>query len=262
MIIRIGSILLLFITVFTAKVKAQLPVLPDMIAGTDKGVVILNWENQYKGLKSIAVQRSSDSVFNYVTVGYVANLKEGPQAFIDGHPNPGDNWYRLNIAFSSDLTWFSNRVKVEIDSATILNKGVVPPNDSLQKYASGITIDANEIVASSKELDGKVSANPGSMNLSLPSESGANQFSYIKSQYVFTNPFTGHVTVQLPTDGRKIYAIEFYGMDNSSTPVLEVPRIRNKEVIIDKRNFNRKGIYKFMLYEGDKKMEEGYVTIY
>lgn len=262
MILRIHYILILFTALLSTSVQAQLPQLPDMIAATDKGVVILNWDNQYKGLKSIAVQRSSDSVFNYVTVGYVANLKEGPQAFIDGHPNPGENWYRLNIGFSSDLTWFSNRVKINIDSADILNKGVVPPNDSLQKYASTVKIDMDEIVASSKDKDGKVSANKGNVSINLPTDPNANQFSYIKSQYVFTNPFTGHVTVQLPGDGRSIYAIEFYTMNENTKPMLEIPRIRHKEVIIDKRNFGKKGIYKFMLYEGDKKMEEGYVTIY
>ena len=118
--------------------------LPDMIGATDKGINVLSWNCQYDGLKFIAVQRSADSVFNYVTIGYVKNTKQGPQAYIDGHPLPGDNWYRLNIGFSSDLTWNSNRLKIHIDSATLLAKGVVPPNDSLQRYASGIKIEANE----------------------------------------------------------------------------------------------------------------------
>ena len=78
--------------------KAQ-PTLPDIMVLTQNGVNIISWVSQYEGLKSIAVQRSADSVFNYATIGYVKNLKKGPQAFIDGHPNPGVNWYRLTIVF-------------------------------------------------------------------------------------------------------------------------------------------------------------------
>ena len=61
-----------------------------MIGATDKGINILSWTCQYNGIKSIAVQRSTDSVYNYATVGYVKKLKKGPQAYIDEHPDPAE----------------------------------------------------------------------------------------------------------------------------------------------------------------------------
>src|ERR1043165_1812618 len=93
--------LLILLLLFTSRSVAQ-PLLPDMVGTTQKGVNILSWTSQYDGLKSIAVQRSADSTYNYVSIGYVKNLKKGPQAFIDGHPVPGKNWYRLYIVFNSD----------------------------------------------------------------------------------------------------------------------------------------------------------------
>lgn len=274
----------IFILIASAgKVYAQAPLLPDVAIASDKGVNVLSWTCQYDGINSIAVQRSSDSVFNYTTVGYVKDLKKGPQAFIDGHPQAGNNWYRLYIGFSSDLTWYSNTVKVYIDSATLLSKSVIPPNDSLQKYASSINLKPDDIIATSADVAATTNYTPGNvspaarpgttggtvaarpapkLDLNIPKSEDVNQFTYIKSRHVFTNPFTGHVTLELPEDSRKIYAIQFFKQGDERTPVLDIPRLRKNKVIIDKRNFQGKGVYKFVLYEGTNKMDEGYISIF
>lgn len=249
-----------FILVVT-KLHAQ-PLLPEIVGASDKGINVLSWISQYDGIKSIAVQRSSDSVYNFATIGYVKNLKKGSQAFIDGHPVPGNNWYRLYIAFNSDLTWYSNRFKIHVDSATILAKGVLPPNDSLQKLASRIKVDtssARQPAQPGKPVD-TLQQLVNKIRLSIPDPGDVDVFSYIKSQYVFTNPFTGHVTMEVPDVKKYHYSIRFYNMNNKK--VLEIPRILESPVIIDKRNFQKKGVFKFDLMKGEEKMESGYVTIY
>lgn len=277
------SLLFLF-TAYAGNVFAQAPLLPDIAIASDKGVNVLSWTCQYDGIKSIAVQRSSDSVFNYTTVGYVRSLKKGQQAFIDGHPQAGNNWYRLYIGFSSDLTWYSNTVRVYIDSATLLSKSVIPPNDSLQKYASSINLKPEDIIATSNNAPtpaytptpgevtpaarpattgGNVAPRPApKLELNIPKSEEVNQYTYVKSRYVFTNPFTGHVTLELPEDSRKIYAIQFFKQGDERTPVLDIPRLRKNKVVIDKRNFQGKGVYKFVLYDGTNKMDEGYISIF
>jgi len=285
------------------KANAQPPVLPDIIAASDQGVNVISWTCQYDGIKSIAVQRSSDSVFNYITIGYVKDLRKGQQAFIDGHPQAGDNWYRLYIGFSSDLTWYSNNIKVHIDSMTLLNKAVIPPNDSLQKYAANVQIQPQDVIASSLEptlappadntrynnAPAKPMASPNKnavvrstdnnrynnnnnnntapkpapkLNLNIPDNDNVGQYTYIKSRHVFTNPFTGHVTLELPEDDRKIYSIQFFKQGDERTPVLDVPRLRQTKVVIDKRNFQGKGVYKFVLMQGNDKLEEGFISIF
>jgi hypothetical protein len=185
------------------------------------------------------VERSSDSIYNFTTIGYVKDLKKGSQAFIDGHPNPGVNWYRLNIVFSSDLNWYSNRVKLFVDSAQLLQQRVLPPNDSLQKMVNSLTL------------------NSGAGD---PSE--INAYTYIRSQYVFTNPFTGHVNVELPenADKKATYSLKFF--DGKNKEVLHVPKISEHTIIIDKRNFQKKGLYKFELKKNKELLETGYITIY
>lgn len=124
----------IIVSLFFITTQAQ-PLLPDMAGITEKGVNILTWTCQYAGIKSIAVQRSSDSLMNFSTVGYVRNLQKGVQVFADGHPLPGYNYYQLVIVFSSDLSWTSNRIKMYVDSATIKRQRLrLPSNDSLQRY--------------------------------------------------------------------------------------------------------------------------------
>ena len=248
-------LLLILSTLLTASTSYAQPLLPDLVGVTQKGVNIIAWTAQYDGLKSIAVQRSSDSVYNFTTIGYVKNLKKGPQGFIDGHPRPGYNWYRLYIAFSSDLTWYSNRFKLRVDSADIANKGVLPPNDSLQKMVKNAAAAlANVKVDSNGVTIGKVPA------AGIPDPAEVAIETYIRSQYVFTNPFTGHVNVEVPNARTTAYSIRFY--DAGERAVLDIPRVPESPIVIDKRNFQRKGLYRFELYRDRSKWESGYVTIY
>ncbi len=233
------NLLALFFVLFSSYACAQ-PVLPDVQAITQEGVNVISWTCQYDKLKTIAVQRSSDSVYNFATIGFVKDLKKGVQAFIDGHPNPGVNWYRLYIVFSSDLTWYSNRVKLFVDSAQLMQKRVLPPNDSLQKMVNTLKLEAGE----------------------APDPSDINAFTYIRSQYVFTNPFTGHINVELPdsTDKKSVFSLVFF--DTKNKEVLHLPRIVEHAFIIDRRNFQRRGIYKFEMKKNKDLLETGYITIY
>jgi hypothetical protein len=230
---------LVFILLACRSITLAQPVLPDIMVLPQNGINVVSWAAQFDGIKSIAVQRSKDSVYNFVTIGYVKSLKKGPQAFIDGHPNPGVNWYRLYIVFNSDLTWYSNNGKSFIDSNQLLRKGVLPPNDSLQKMVGSI-----------------------SFNSSTPDVSELNAYTYIRSQYVFTNPFTGHINIELPdnADKKAGYSLKFF--DQKDKLIMEVPKVAEHSLIIDKRNFQRKGIYKFELKKGIDILETGYITVY
>lgn len=262
------AILALLLLFSASRLQAQ-PILPDMIGATQDGMNILSWVCQYNGIKSIAVQRSADSVYNFSTIGYVKELSKGSQAFIDGHPAPGNNWYRLYIVFNSNLTWYSNYLKLEVDSAQLLQQKVLPPNEALQQYATSIVIEdsvnSTNTIGKIKveETTSTASGKPGtkSRTLRVPDmNTTGHPAMYIKSQYIFTNPFTGHVNVEIPDAAKHHFSIIFFTQDERQ--ILEVPRIREPSVVIDKRNFQQKGIYKFELIKNKEKLETGYITIY
>lgn len=212
------------------------PTLPEIATITQGGINVISWTNPYEsGLKSIAVQRSADSNYNFTTVGYVSNLKKGVQSFVDAHPMPGKNWYRLMILFTSDMEWKSNVGKIIVDSAAIANRKPLPPSDSLQKLIA--------------QTGGQAAA-----------VNSINTVSYPKSQYVFTNPFTGNVNIEIQDAFKENYHLVFY--DQQDREVLTVPRINDKIVILDKRNFQTTGLFKFKLFKNKEEFDKGYITIY
>ena len=332
-----------------------------MVSVTQNGINILTWTCQYDGVKTIAVQRSSDSNFNYITIGYVRDIKKGVQYYLDGHPKPGANWYRVKLVFGSDLSWTSNRIKVMVDSAQIAKARSLPPNDSLQGLIAKSQVKTVEVAASSvsttvkpkiekpqitaspvvdtqrtmpldrnlptkglqpapkaimpvaanaqpiSKLAGNTLAdsmsdptfyNPKNLptkglqsmptktlpvatasiplptievppapivvkpliSLEIPDIESVDAYSYIKSQYVFTNPFTGHVNIEVADAKTSKYSIEFF--DSKNAKILEIPKLNETNIVLDKRNFQRVGIYKFELYKDKVKLETGYVTIY
>jgi hypothetical protein len=252
---KAALILTIFLSLSIFTQSAAQPVLPDIVGVTQKGLNIISWTSQYERLKSIAVQRSSDSFFNYATIGYVKSLAKGPQAFIDGHPLPGNNWYRLQIVFGSDLNWYSNRLKLFVDSAQLLQQRVMPPNDSLQKLAAKVRFNDTAGAVTNPAAPSKPI-----LSVAIPDVSGADAYAYIKSQYVFTNPFTGHVNVEIKDAKEYRYSLQFF--DQKDVRVLDIPRISEPNIIIDKRNFQRKGIFRFELARDREKLETGYITIY
>lgn len=127
-----GRFLMLCLVILSFTAKAQ-PMLPDITGSQEKGVVLLSWMCQYDGVKSIAVLRSADSNFNYSTIGFVKKLYKGMQAYADGHPAPGKNYYKLSIVFASGLTWGSNHFGVYVDSLTALKNSKLPSNEQLQR---------------------------------------------------------------------------------------------------------------------------------
>ncbi|HTN47443.1 MAG TPA: hypothetical protein VL098_13925 [Flavipsychrobacter sp.] len=232
------SVIVLILVSWSVTTRAQ-AVLPDLQIDTQKGINVLSWLAQFDGIKSIAVQRSSDSIYNFTTIGYVKNVKKGAQGYVDAHPLPGKNFYRLYIAFNSDLTWYSNRIKIVIDSTQLLQKTVLPPNDSLQKMVTAILEEGG-----------------------VPDASTISTYSYTRSQYVFTNPFTGHINIELPEEisSQDVYSLRFF--DSRNVRVFDVPKVSEQSVILDKRNFQRKGMYKFEMKKNNKVIETGFVTIY
>ena len=215
-------------------INAQ-PTLPEIATVTQGGITVLSWTNPYEsGVKSISVQRSADSNYNFTTIGYVKEMRKGVQSFVDAHPMVGKNWYRLIVIFNSDMEWKSSLGNVVVDSAAIANRQPLPPGDSLQKLitASGNTAVLNTL----------------------------NTVSYPKSQYVFTNPFTGNINIEIQDALKENYHLIFY--DQADKQVLFIPRINDKVVILDKRNFQSLGLFKFKLFKNKEEFDKGFVTIY
>lgn len=213
---------------------AQVPQLPAMQIVTDNAKNILSWTSQYDGIKSISIQRSSDSVSNFVTIGLLANPKKGVQKFTDLKPLIGKNSYRLSILFAGDVEWFSNTYKVIMDS---------------------------EVIA--KSIEGVIesgSTNAISSPVNVPAVTQPTDFYYTPSVRIYTNPYTGHININLEDALSKKYSIRFF--DPSKNEILRISRVIKTALVLDKNNFNAKGTYSFQLFDGSTLNETGYITVY
>ncbi|KXK43265.1 MAG: hypothetical protein UZ11_BCD004000838 [Bacteroidetes bacterium OLB11] len=219
----------------TSIINAQAPQLPAMSIVTEKATNKISWTNQYDGVKIIAVQRSSDSVQNFMTIGSFPSPTKGEMSYTDIRPIPGKNHYRVLVVFAGDVEWYSNTYKVILDSALIANS-------ILNSIESGST---NSITNS-----------PNTGN----NKPAVTDFYYTPSSRVFTNPYTGHINIQINDATQKRYQLKFYTPDNKE--VLRISRISKTSLILDKNNFNAKGVYSFKLFESEKLVESGYITIY
>ena len=276
---------LLLVFLFSAQViyAVAQPTLPDLAGAADKGVVVLSWVCQYDGIKSIAVMRSADSTKINQNVGYVKELGKGLQAFADGHPEAGKNFYKLVIVFKSGLSWSSNRLGVYVDKAMLQDsKTALPANDSIQHFvvseemagkSSGKQADNDtgrrHKILISFEVDSNTVSTQTYRTTAIPPQKritvsfddpSYNEATFIQYKYISIDPATGHVHMILSDDvGLHHYSIKFY--DGQNHVVIEVPKISRPNIIFDRRNFQKKGIYKFVIRRDVVELESGYVEI-
>lgn len=218
---------------FPQILKAQ-DALPVLKIETLNAENLISWNNQYNGVKSIIIQRSADSVFNYTAIGFMAKPAVGFATYKDESPLSGKNFYRLLLVFQSDLEWYSNTYKVVMDSS---------------------------VIAASRL--GKINRVSNTNNNNYSNTGNATtytDFYYEPSTQVYTNPYTGHITISLPDAKEKRYAIKFFNPQKEE--VLAVSRITNTNIVLDKYNFNARGTYSFQLLEAGVVVETGYVTLY
>ncbi|HET8572508.1 MAG TPA: hypothetical protein VFL76_01440 [Edaphocola sp.] len=230
----------LCLTVLLPGISMAQPQLPEVGALTKDGINVLSWINPYKsGVSSVSIERSADSTFNYQTIGVLKNISETAQSYIDTRPMLGDNWYRVVVLFTSGTDWKSNVVKLHLDSADVANRKPLPPGDSLQKL-----IDKMPPAGSPEQAVNNINTNAV----------------YPKSKYVFTNPFTGNIDIDLADASENDYSLYFY--DEQGKEALFIPRINDTAVILDRRNFQKPGVFKFKLLKNKEEFATGYVAVY
>jgi len=221
--------------------------LPTLSVTTEQAQGIISWYNQYDGVKSISVQRSLDSVRNFVTIGILNLPKKGYGIYNDLHPEVGKNYYRLSVEFGSDLEWFSNIYKIVLDSATIAKAAAFRASNPVQTPIFPTPKNGRpELKNSNTET--------------VPAIVTPPEFTFIPSNKIYTNPYTGHVNINLEDALNRRYNIRFY--DPSKNEVLRISRVSKPILILDKNNFNSRGIYSFQLFDGTSLVEIGYVNIY
>lgn len=100
-------VFVVFATLFFNALRAQ-DVLPKITVKNINGKVIVSWLNDMvKSPRIINVQRSLDSLRNFVTIGSVINPENRENGFVDEHPLYPNLYYRIFLSFDGGSYMFS-----------------------------------------------------------------------------------------------------------------------------------------------------------
>lgn len=241
-----GTIAIFFLQLIATIPGRAQPLLPDLLAKVQRTSVLLQWQCQYNGVQSIAVLRSADSLQGFVEIGTVKKLAKGGQEYRDERPLAGINFYKLKIKFQSGLGWSSNFVR-----AVAIGSTPTVPNSSTEATAGRwLESSGGGAISVNGQMPTKMVTSPDEPLTSLN----------ILPRYVFIHPPSGHVLLRLPADvNSHVYTIRFYTLQGRM--VFEVPSVSKPEIIFDKRNFQRKGTYKYTIRKDFLELESGSISI-
>ena len=82
--------------------------LPDVTLKNSNGKIIIKWRNEYPAtIKTINIQRSYDSLKNFITIGEVPSPQRTENEYTDAKPPYNNMYYRIFIAFAGGSYAFS-----------------------------------------------------------------------------------------------------------------------------------------------------------
>jgi hypothetical protein len=111
------------------------------------GKILISWRNTYPSVNQISIQRSSDSLHNFVTLLTVPDPRIPENGFVDSKANGRKMYYRIFILFPNSKYLFTKSKRATLDSEeppVVVTKpvakdkpaSVIQPESSAQKQVS------------------------------------------------------------------------------------------------------------------------------
>lgn len=192
--------------------------LPNFSAIKKKdGTAFLTWVNDYGIVKQITIQRSTDSLRRFASIGTFPNAMAKKGMFIDAKTKLVDHYYRIFIQLPEGNYFYTPAQKVkrfdDISNTIIIDSSIINQDTSLK----------NKPIV------------------------------FVPSDYIFTDK-KGNVIITLPNAETRFYKVVF--LDANNKPFLTIPRVKESNLIMEKYNFYKSGWYYFEIYLEGKLMEK------
>lgn len=259
-------ILSLFICI-SAFVHAQDSLPSFSVVNKGNNRIIISWNNKYKQVKQISIQRSSDSLANFKSLITVPDPNNRENGFLDAKA-PSDNlFYRLYI---------------HVDGANfIVTRSKRPANDSIRlaliaDTANKKITDSNYLKVVQKIIDQNIPDSAltsdeliilkrfreGKLDLYSDTESkkiNGDLKSKIKPDvnvpmYRVVANKDGLVRIMLADFENRKYSIKFF--EDDDTFLFELKNIKEASLMLEKSNFYHSGWFKSELYDEGKLIEK------
>lgn len=260
-------VLSLFIGI-SAFAHAQQDSLPSFsVVNKGNNRIVISWNNKYKQVKQISIQRSADSLANFKSLITVPDPNNKQNGYLDSKA-PSDNmFYRLYI---------------HVDGANfIVTRSKRPANDSirhalLSDTSSKKITDSNYLKVVQKIIDQNIPDSALTMEELVILKRFRNEkvdlFSDTTSKKIDGNlknkarpdvqiPIyrivasrDGLVRITLADFENKKYTIKFF--EDDDTFLFELKNIKEASLMLEKSNFYHSGWFKSELYDDGKLVEK------
>lgn len=208
---------MILITVLSSSSTFAQDTLPKISVITENGKTIISWRNTYGAtISNINIQRSTDSLKRFTTIGTVLNSSNSENGYVDTKMPPGKIFYRVFVAFEGGDYIFSKSYRPVIDTTTRLAFGEEFNEDKKDPKLAGLV-------------------------------------GFVPSKFVFTGK-DNNVIINLPGAEKRKFSIKFY--DEKGNPVFELKSIKEPYLILDKVNFLHAGWYKYDLLDNNILLEK------
>ncbi len=190
------------------------------------GKIIISWKNVYGAtITNINIQRSTDSIKRFTTIGSVLNPMNTENGYVDRKSPGGKLFYRVFVAFDGGDYLFSKSYQPVIDTS----REIVVVEAEKEK-------DKIEVVEEKKEKPKPV---PPPV--------------FVPSKFVFTGK-DNNVILNLPDAESQKFSIQFF--EENGTPMFELHSIKESYLILEKVNFVHAGWFNYHLFNNNILLEK------
>ncbi|MEJ7587531.1 MAG: hypothetical protein WKI04_08215 [Ferruginibacter sp.] len=193
--------------------------LPSISVKSVGGKVIISWKNGYGALiNNINIQRSSDSIKRFSTIGSVLNPLNKENGYVDNKPPAGTAFYRVFVAFEGGSYIFTRSHRPVLDTTKEAIIAIIEEQKEREKEG------------------GKTLAN-----------------AFVPSKFVFTGK-DNNVIINLPNANTQKFSIKFF--NENDVLLFEIRSIKDPYLILEKVNFLHAGWFKYHLYDNEILLEK------
>jgi hypothetical protein len=216
--------------------------LPNFSAQKKKdGHAYINWYNDYGIVKQITVQRGLDSAKGFASIGSITNAMTKNGEYADKKTKGNHFYYRLFIQLPEGQYFYTKAKRVLAYNQPI----VVIKRDSVGNVIKKDTQTTVTVPI--------LPNNPDALQIPKDTLVIVKPKPYAPSDYVFTDK-KNNIIIILPNAEKKQYSIIFY--DDNDKEILNIPKVKESNLILEKYNFMKSGWYYYKILEGTKVFEE------
>ena len=258
---------LLFILILTVAFAGNMfaqDTLPRITVKNISNQIIISWKNNYGAkISNINIQRSHDSLKNFITIGTVLNPLNKENGYVDSRATNPNMFYRVFAAFEGGTYFFSLSHKPAVD---IAEKNLTD-NTGKQEAASDIT---QGIDTAGKKVTDNFTKLPIEIPIAEPEKAvvpakeqeliPARKFpklvkpvGFVPGKFIYTNK-DNNLIISLPDYDKVKFSLRFF--DDKDKPVFEIKKITESYLIVEKVNFLHTGWFYYHLYDDSILLEK------